>query len=53
MKTLRPMTLEACVVRISDIIAYVGRDCQDAIEAGLWMRARLPTPWAAGITRGF
>lgn len=34
-KTLRPMTLEGCVVRISDIIAYVGRDRQDAIEAGL------------------
>lgn len=34
-KTLRPMSLEACVVRISDIIAYVGRDRQDAIEAGL------------------
>ena len=32
---LRPMTLEGCVVRISDIIAYVGRDSQDAIEAGL------------------
>lgn len=32
---LRPATLEACVVRISDIIAYVGRDRQDAIEAGL------------------
>ena len=29
------MTLRACVVRISDIIAYVGRDRQDAIEAGL------------------
>ena len=34
-KTLRPCTLEGCVVRISDIIAYVGRDRQDAIEAGL------------------
>ena len=32
---LRPMTLEGCVVRVSDIIAYVGRDRQDAIEAGL------------------
>ena len=32
---LRPTTLEGCVVRISDIIAYVGRDRQDAIEAGL------------------
>lgn len=34
-KILCPMTLEGCVVRISDIIAYVGRDRQDAIEAGL------------------
>lgn len=33
--SLRPMTLEGCVVRISDIIAYVGRDRQDAIAAGL------------------
>ena len=30
---LRPMTLEGCVVRISDIIAYVGRDRQDAGDA--------------------
>ena len=32
---LRPMTLEGCVVRISDIIAYVGKDRQDAIRTGL------------------
>ena len=32
---LRPMTLEGCVVRLSDIIAYVGKDRQDAISAGL------------------
>ena len=32
---LRPMTLEGCVVRISDIIAYVGKDRQDAIAAGV------------------
>ena len=32
---LRPMTLEGCVMRISDIIAYVGKDRQDAIRAGL------------------
>ncbi len=32
---LRPMTLEGCVVRISDILAYDGRDRQDAIAAGL------------------
>lgn len=29
---LRPMTLEGCVVRISDIIAYLGRDVEDAIR---------------------
>lgn len=32
---LRPMTLEGCVVRVSDIIAYVGKDRQDAIAAGV------------------
>lgn len=31
-KKLVPMTLEGCVVRISDIIAYVGRDIEDAIR---------------------
>jgi len=30
--SLIPMTLEACVVRISDIIGYIGRDLDDAIE---------------------
>ena len=30
---LRPSTLEGCVVRLSDIIAYVGKDRQDAIRA--------------------
>lgn len=33
--TLRPGTLEGCVVRISDMIAYVGKDRQDADKAGL------------------
>ena len=28
---LKPMTLEGCVVRISDMIAYLGRDIEDAI----------------------
>ena len=31
-KSLVPMTLEGCVVRISDIIAYIGRDIEDAID---------------------
>lgn len=29
---LVPMTMEACIVRISDIIGYIGRDLDDAIE---------------------
>lgn len=33
-KKLRPMTLEGCVVRISDIIAYLGRDIEDAVRIG-------------------
>lgn len=30
-----PMTLEGCVVRFSDRIAYLGRDIQDSLESGL------------------
>ena len=32
LKYLKPMTLEGCVVRISDVIAYVGKDIEDAIR---------------------
>ena len=34
-RLLVPSTLEGCVVRISDIIAYLGKDRQDAERAGL------------------
>jgi dGTPase len=34
-KTLRPMTMEGCVVRIADIIAYIARDIDDAATIGL------------------
>lgn len=34
-KRLIPSTLEGCVVRISDMIAYIGKDRQDAIKAGI------------------
>ena len=33
-KTLVPATLEGCVVRVSDIIAYLGKDRQDAVKLG-------------------
>ena len=32
-KSLVPSTLEGCVVRVSDMIAYVGKDRQDAVTA--------------------
>ena len=35
-KWLVPCTLEGCVVRISDIIAYIGKDRQDAEKLGLF-----------------
>lgn len=34
-KKLIPSTLEGCVVRVSDIIAYIGKDRQDAQRAGV------------------
>ena len=33
--TLRPSTLEGCVVRVSDMIAYLGKDRQDALAMGV------------------
>lgn len=35
-KQLIPATLEGCVVRVSDIIAYLGKDRQDAEKLGLF-----------------
>ena len=37
-----PMTLEAAVVRLSDIIAYIGRDIEDSIKIGIIKREDLP-----------
>ena len=34
-KTLRPSTLEGCVVRLSDMIAYLGKDRDDAVAMGV------------------
>lgn len=36
------MTLEGCVVRLSDIIAYIGRDIEDAIIVGTIKREDIP-----------
>ncbi|MBF0411877.1 MAG: HD domain-containing protein [Desulfamplus sp.] len=39
---LMPMTMEGCVVRASDTIAYIGRDIEDSIRVGLIKRDELP-----------
>jgi len=41
-KKLKPMTLEGCVMRVSDVIAYIGRDIEDAITVNLIKREDLP-----------
>ena len=41
-KKLVPMTLEGCVVRISDIIAYIGRDIEDAVRMGVFTVDEIP-----------
>jgi dGTPase len=39
---LMPMTLEGCVVRMADTVAYIGRDIEDAIRLGLIRRSDIP-----------
>ena len=39
---LIPMTLEGCVVRISDIIAYLGKDIDDACMLGIISKESIP-----------
>ena len=39
---LTPMTLEGCVVRMADTVAYIGRDLEDAIRLDVIKRSDLP-----------
>jgi len=39
---LIPMTMEGCVVRMADTIAYIGRDIEDAIRLDMIKRSDLP-----------
>lgn len=41
-KRLIPMTLEGCVVRISDMIGYIGKDIDDANRLGIFNKDTLP-----------
>ena len=40
--SFNPMTLEGCVVKLSDIISYSGRDLEDAIRLGFINREMIP-----------
>ena len=39
---MMPMTMEGCVVRVTDTIAYIGQDIEDAIRIGLIKREDIP-----------
>lgn len=41
-KQMVPMTLEGCVMRIADIIAYIGKDIEDAVELKLIQPTDVP-----------
>jgi dGTPase len=41
-RTFHPSTLEGCVVRMVDRIAYLGRDLEDGIKAGLARKEDVP-----------
>ena len=42
LKKIKPMTLEGCVVRISDVIAYIGKDIEDAIRLNIIKKETIP-----------
>jgi dGTPase len=51
---LHPMTMEGCVVRMADTVAYIGRDLEDAIRLSVIKRADIPKDVVAvlGNTNG-
>lgn len=42
-KRICPMTLEGCVVKISDIIGYIGKDIEDAKRIGVIEECNIPS----------
>lgn len=42
LKKIKPMTLEGCVVRISDVVAYIGKDIEDAIRLNIIKKETIP-----------
>lgn len=41
-KNVRPSTMEGCVVRVSDMISYLGKDFEDAVALEIIKRDSLP-----------
>lgn len=50
LKTMHPNTLEGCVVRISDMIAYAGKDRQDLYKAQLITKEKFEEQRMIGTT---
>jgi len=48
-RTYYPSTLEGCLVRMVDRIAYLGRDLEDGIKAGLIKKGDIPPAVAKGL----
>ena len=46
---LQPMTLEGCVVRMADTVAYIGRDLEDAIRLNVLKRTDIPKDVVAAL----
>jgi dGTPase len=44
-----PATLEGCLVRMADKVAYLGRDLEDAFEARILSRSHLPAEIKEGL----
>ncbi len=48
-RDLFPATLEGCLVRLVDRIAYLGRDLEDALKAGIVARDQVPPAIVEGL----
>ncbi|MBN1983608.1 MAG: HD domain-containing protein [Chitinivibrionales bacterium] len=48
-RTTYPSTLEGCLVRMVDRIAYLGRDLEDGIKAGLIKKSDIPSDILDGL----
>lgn len=50
-KTIIPMTLEGCLVKLCDTMSYVGRDIEDAIQLGIIRREDVPKTYLGDTNR--